>query len=95
MEPQQITHGRTVYTHFTEPEKKFEVECRIMPGCVRALLICRSLRISVACSEWWTARSRLPRAGRLAPGWEQGLVFLGIGFIIYLALAVERYRKSR
>jgi hypothetical protein len=45
--------------------------------------------------EWWNVPGRLPRSGRLAPGWEQGLVFLSIGFLIYFAHAIDRYRRSR
>ena len=43
----------------------------------------------------WNEVTRLPRSGRLAPLWEQTLVFIGIGFLVYIAVAIERYRNGR
>ena len=45
--------------------------------------------------DWWNAESRLPRSQRLAPQWEQLLIYVGICFLVYLAHAVGRYRKGR
>ena len=42
----------------------------------------------------WNESTRLPRSGRLAPVWEQTLVFIGIIFLVYIAHAIGRYRRG-